>query len=151
MKYICFGQLQYSGRTCLNPYIHLIFFLSDCTQPWQRFSSFRPRTRCVTSLTPRISTPLPPRLSPKQRPRAKRPLQAGTHPPPPTLPPASPLKVKWKTQIWEQAQSFPSSSSGEMLNEVHLLELFFIGIDVFALLQDAQVTSLSWKRHKYVL
>lgn len=41
--------------------------------------------------------------------------------------------------------------SGRMLNEVHLLELFVIGIDAFPLLQHAQDTSLFWRRHKYVL
>lgn len=40
---------------------------------------------------------------------------------------------------------------GNMLNEVHLVELFFIGIAVFPLLQHAQDTFNSWRMHKYVL
>lgn len=45
--------------------------------------------------------------------------------------------------VW--AQGFFSASDGcsvlgNMLDEVHLLELFFIGIDVFPLLQHAQDT-----------
>lgn len=41
--------------------------------------------------------------------------------------------------------------SGKTLNEVHLLELLFIGIDAFPLLQHAEDTSLFWRQHKYVL
>lgn len=130
---------------------HFSSFLSDCTQPWQHFSSFRRRTRCATWSTPRISTPSPPRLSPKQHQGAKRPLQAGTYRPPPILPPASPLKVEYKTPSWNEVVMHIAPEqwwmlwSGKMLNEVHLLELFFIGIDVFPLLQHAQDTSLSWR------
>lgn len=66
---------------------------------------FRQRTSYVTSSTPHTSTPLPPRRSPKQRPGAERPRRTGTHPPPPTLPPASPLKVKSKIQIWNKPET----------------------------------------------
>lgn len=66
----------------------------------------RQRTSYVTSSTPRTSTPLPPRWLPKQRPGAERQRRTGTHPPPPTLPPASPLKVKSKTHIWKKPRAF---------------------------------------------
>lgn len=67
---------------------------------------FRQRTSYVTSLTPRTSTPLPPRWSPKQQPGAERPQRTGTHPPPRTLPPASPPKVKSKIRIWNKPRAF---------------------------------------------
>lgn len=67
---------------------------------------FRQRTSYVTSSTPRTSTPLPPLWSPKRRPGAERPRRTGTRPPPPTLPPASPLKVKSQIQIWNHPRAF---------------------------------------------
>lgn len=134
-----------------NPFYIMPCSLKYCARA-RHFSCFRPRTRCVTSATLHTSIPSPPQLSPKQHPGAKRPPPAETHTPRPTLPPASPLKVKQKQGhgaccVW--AQGFFSASDGcSVLGDVNF-SLLLLNFFLFA--KHARDTLNSLRMHKYVL
>lgn len=146
--FVCWEAASFrrSGRT-QKTHFHIIFLLEWLHTAVTAFLIFQTKDKLcdiidTTHLYPFTTTVVAKTTSRSQEATTGQGTPSTSHPPT-SIPTEG--KIKKKPQIWNEPRAFPWSASAKMLNEVvHLLGLFFIGIDVFALLQHPRGTSLSY-------